>query len=244
MKYVIDHKSAVPLHAQVEELLRRMIEDDEYKNGKFLPNEVDLSKQLGISRNTLRQATNKLVYEGLLIRKKGVGTVVADKSVDSRLKNWLSFSQEMKAKGIEIKNFELNVSWDKTDSKITDFFGIPKDRTVLKMERLRGRPDRPFVYFISYFHPRVGLTGNEDFTRPLYEILEQDYSTIAKLSKEEISARAADKFLAKKLNLNVGDPILKRKRFVFDPGGRPIEYNLGYYRADSFVYTIESERDI
>ena len=69
-------------------------------------------------------------------------------------------------------------------------------------------------------------------------------STIPKLSKEEISARAADKFLAKKLNLNVGDPILKRKRFVFDPGGRPIEYNLGYYRADSFVYTIESERDI
>jgi len=244
MKYELNHKSAVPLHAQVEELLRKMIEDTEYKNGKFLPNEVDLSKQLGISRNTLRQATNKLVYEGLLIRKKGVGTIVADKSVDSRLKNWLSFSQEMNAKGIEIKNFELNITWEKPDAKVVDFFGITPDKLVLKMERLRGRIDGPFVYFISYFHPRVGLTGKEDFTRPLYEIMEHDYSTIAKLSKEEISARAADKFLAKKLNLNPGDPILKRKRFVYDPGGRPIEYNLGYYRADSFVYTIESEREI
>jgi GntR family transcriptional regulator len=90
----------------------------------------------------------------------------------------------------------------------------------------------------------VGLTGNEDFSRPLYEILEKDYSVIAKLSKEEISARAADKMLAQKLNINPGDAILKRRRFVYDPGGRPIEYNLGYYRADSFVYTIESERDV
>jgi len=90
----------------------------------------------------------------------------------------------------------------------------------------------------------VGLTGDEDFTKPLYEILEKEHSVIAKLSKEEISARAADKFLAQKLKINTGDPILKRKRYVFDPGKRPIEYNIGYYRADSFIYTIESERDV
>jgi GntR family transcriptional regulator len=35
---------------------------------------------------------------------------------------------------------------------------------------------------------------------------------------------------------------LFRKRFVFDQGERPIEYNLGYYKADSFVYTVESRR--
>ena len=71
MKYSIDHKSSVPLHAQVEELIRKMAELKPYKEGKFLPNEVVLAKQLGISRNTLRQATSKLVYEGVLIRKKG-----------------------------------------------------------------------------------------------------------------------------------------------------------------------------
>jgi len=78
----------------------------------------------------------------------------------------------------------------------------------------------------------------------LYEILEKDYATIAKLSREEISARSANAFLAKKLNIKKGDPVLKRKRSVFDPGGRPIEFNIGYYKSDSFSYTIESERDI
>lgn len=66
----LDHASSKPLHVQAEEILRKLIESEEYKNGKFLPNEVDLSERLNISRNTLRQAINKLVFEGLLIRKK------------------------------------------------------------------------------------------------------------------------------------------------------------------------------
>ena len=63
MKFNIDHKSPVPLHAQVEELLRELIEEEEYKNGKILPSEVELSKKLAISRSTVRQAIKKLVFE-------------------------------------------------------------------------------------------------------------------------------------------------------------------------------------
>jgi GntR family transcriptional regulator len=241
MKLSIDHKSPVPLHLQAEELLRELIKDPQYAT-KLLPNEVDMAKQLAISRTTLRQALNKLVYEGLLIRKKGIGTRVAEASVSSKSNNWLSFSQEMKARGIPIRNFELHISWVHPDEEVAHFFEIKNERKVLKLERLRGRMEGPFVYFVSYFHPRVGLTGEEDFTRPLYEILETEHSVIANLSKEEISARAADKFISSKLEVEAGSPILLRKRFVFDQGERPIEFNLGYYRADSFVYTLESRR--
>jgi len=44
----IDHESSVPLHAQVEDMLRKLIEHPEYQNGKLLPNEVDIAKRLGI----------------------------------------------------------------------------------------------------------------------------------------------------------------------------------------------------
>ena len=49
----LDHNSDKPLHIQAEEILRRLIESEEYKNGKLFPNEVELSEQLHISRNTL-----------------------------------------------------------------------------------------------------------------------------------------------------------------------------------------------
>ena len=244
MNFSIDHQNPVPLHIQAEQLLRNIIRDPQYANGKFLPNEVELAKQLAISRSTLRQALNKLVYEGLLIRKKGVGTKVAEQeAISSKSKNWLSFTQEMQARGLNIKNFELHVTWCTPDEKVADFFDIPPTQKILKLERLRGKPEGPFVYFISWFHPRTGLTGEEDYKRPLYDIMEKDYGTIATLSKEEISARAADKFLAAKLEIDVGSPVLFRRRYVYDQHELPIEYNLGYYRADSFVYTIESRRE-
>ncbi len=242
MKIAIDHKSPVPLHIQAEQLIRKMIEDESYQDGKVLPNEVDLAKILAISRSTLRQAINKLVFEGLLVRKKRVGTKVNKVQVSSKSNNWLSFSQEMKLRGIKIRNFELHVTWVYPNETIANFFEIKSDRKVLKMERLRGSMDEPFVYFESYFHPRVGMTGDEDFKRPLYELLETEHSVIATLSKEEISALEAEAQIAEKLRIPIGGAVLLRKRFVYDQGERPIEYNLGYYKAKSFTYTLESRR--
>jgi len=242
MKITLDHKSHIPLHFQIEEQIREAIKNEIYQNGAKLPNEMDLSKQLGISRNTLRQSINKLVYEGLLIRKKGVGTFVKKIGITSRAKNWLSFSQEMKALGVTAKDYELNINWVHPDEELCLYFDIKKDTKIIKLERLRGSEEYPFVFFISYFNPRIGLTGDEDFSRPLYEILEFDYNSIAKLSKEEISAVSANEHLADKLKIKKDDPLLKRKRFVYDPGNRPLEWNVGYYKADSFTYSLEFER--
>lgn len=241
---VIDHKSVVPLHMQVEEILRDMISQPEYQNGKLLPNEVFIARKLGISRNTVRQAANKLVHEQLLVRKKGVGTKVAKNNITTKLNKWTSFTHEMDEKGVVFKNYSVKVSMVVPDKEICTLFNVNNDTKLLKLERLRGLNEGPVVYFISYFHPRIGLTVKEDFTKPLYETLEKDHHVSVAVSKEGISAILADKKLAEKLNINIGDPILFRKRVVCDPGDRPIEYNVGYYRADSFTYTIDIAREL
>ena len=238
----IDHNSHIPLHIQVEDLLRKLIDQPEYQNGKLLPKEVELAKRLGISRNTIRQATNKLEHEKLLSRKKGVGTRAIKKTVTTRLSNWLSFSGEMHSKGIAFVNYDLKVDWVKADEDTAAALQVEKGKKILRMSRLRGLDKGPFVYFVSYFHPRVGLTGKEDFSRHLYDILEQDYDTIPSVSKEKISAMRATAEIAKQLGIKKGDPVLFRKRLVCDPGDRPIEYNLGYYRADRFTYEIDIQR--
>lgn len=242
MKIEVNHNSSTPLHIQAEQLLRELVAKKEYQDGKLLPTEVELSIQLGISRNTLRQSILKLVNEGLLSRKKGFGTKVSTKGVLGRAKNWLSFSQEMKAMGIQVYNFELHVSWQVPNKDALSFFNLKSDKSVLTLERLRGKENFPFVFFISYFNPEIGITGNDDFSKPLYEILEERYKVKASFSYEEITAIKSTPFLCKKLNITPDDPVLFRKRFVLDENKRPIEYNLGYYRGDSFVYTVESER--
>jgi GntR family transcriptional regulator len=242
MKLELNHNSEIPLHLQVESIIRELIKEERYLNGELLPKEEDLAKKFAISRNTVRHALNKLVYEGLLIRKKGKGTTVASKTVSTRLDNWLSFTNEMKNKGIEVRNFCLDIEFVKSDEKLSAMFEIPLNKEILKLERLRGTQESPIVFFISYFHPRVGLKGDEDFSQPLYHMLETECSVAASLSREEISAIKADKNIAKKLRIKTGDPVLFRKRSVYDAGKRIIEYNLGYYRADSFTYAIDITR--
>lgn len=238
----IDHDSPIPLHSQVEQILRDMIKDPKYQKGKFLPKEMDMAKRWGISRNTIRQATSKLIHEDLLIRKKGVGTTVSKKAISTKLKNWFSFSQEMEDSGIKFINYSVKSKWITASSTVAAILQIKAGRKILKLTRLRGLKDGPFVHFISYFHPRIGLTGEEDFSRHLYEIIEKDHACVPSISKEEIQAILADKSIATYLQISTGDPVLFRKRIVCDPGNRPLEYNLGYYNAKKFSYTIDIKR--
>jgi GntR family transcriptional regulator len=236
----IDHQSNVPLHIQVENLLRQLIDTPTYKNGSFLPKEVELANTLGVSRNTIRQATNKLEYEGLLKRKKGVGTVVAPKKkLVTGLDHWHSFTQEMKERGVEVINITLKAEMVQPTETIAEFFKISPEREVLKLSKLKGTVDRsPIVFFESWFHPRIGVKLDDDFSIPLYTMLEARYGVRVVRSSENIIAKIAGS-LAKKLDTAPGSPILVRERFVYDPGDRPIEYNIGYYRSDKFTYSID-----
>lgn len=232
------------LHSIAEEAVKQMICDPEYQNGKLLPNEIDLAKSLNISRNTLRQAINKLVFEGRLCRKKGYGTWVTKKSITGGVKNWLSFSQEMSMLGIKVRNYELHVSNEELDDDVSVFFGLSQGAPhyALKLERVRGDLNNPFVLFISYFNPKFDIDSDNNFSEPLYEILETKYDIVVHKSVEKVYARLAGKTIASKLRISENDPILIRQRYVYDTAGKPVEYNIGYYRADSFTYTITAER--
>lgn len=238
MSLKIDHKSKLPLHIQVEELLRKLISQPEYQNGSFLPKEVELANRLGVSRNTIRQATNKLEYEGLLDRKKGVGTKATQRQLSTSLQDWQSFTREMSKRGIHIDNLQLSLGKAKADEKMARFFNIPEGTSLCKLSKLKGVDGEPIVYFESYFHPRIILTENDDLNRPLYELLSEKFDIIVVRSSEHIKALAAGS-IAKKLQVESRSPILFRERFVYDPGDRPIEYNVGYYRSDKFTYSIE-----
>lgn len=242
MKLEIDHTSKLPLHYQVEELLRNLIEQPRYQKGEFLPPEVELAKMLGVSRNTIRQATNKLEYEGLIVRKKGFGTKVAENTLTTQLNSWHSFTQEMTEKGIMFRNFLIKAEWMEANEKIANFFNVPEKTKVLCISRLRGDQNAPFVYFESYLHPRIGVSENEDFSLPLYELLEKKYKTPVSISRERIKARIASQITANRLHIKQGEPVLIRERFVSDPGNRPVEYNIGFYVAEKFTYSIEIRR--
>lgn len=239
----LDHESYVPLYIQAEGILREMIRAPEYQDGKLLPNEITLSGMMGVSRNTVRQAMDRLVNDGLLSRKKGVGTRVSVRSVTTNLDHWHSFTHEMTGQGIPIENLKTNVEWELASDKVVAFLGIPENRPVLRIDRLRRLDRAGLVWFRSWLHPRLNLSGTEDFAGiPLYAIIEKECNTVPELSVEEISARGAETAEGKLLQVRPGAHVLVRTRKVYDEAERPIEYNIGVYDAELFSYRIKIKR--
>lgn len=67
------------LSQRTADTLKKMIvEEQVYGFGEKLPNENELSQKLGISRTTLREAIKSLIFEGVLVVKRGKGTFVAE----------------------------------------------------------------------------------------------------------------------------------------------------------------------
>lgn len=241
---LLDHDSKIPLHSQAEEQLRKLIREDHFREGDAFPKETDLARRWGISRNTLRQAIGNLVKDGLLERKKRSGTTVRKKQITTDLSSWVSFTHEMEDKGVPFKDLRHAVEVKKAGKEIAQQLHIPTTAKVVVLERVRSTGRSPLVYFESYFHPRIGLTGEENFKRPLYEMLNEIFHIVPVYSQEEIRAVAASSKVATLLKVAPGTPVLERKRLVLDAGRKPIEYNICYYRSDRFTYSIEIKRPL
>ncbi|MDB4297665.1 FadR family transcriptional regulator [Flavobacteriaceae bacterium] len=69
-----------PITEQSVEILKDFIMDGKLKSGDFLPPEMELCKQLGIGRSTLREAVKILELQGFVKKRHGVGVMVVEES--------------------------------------------------------------------------------------------------------------------------------------------------------------------
>jgi GntR family transcriptional regulator len=238
----LDHRSSIPLRAQVEQLLRDLVRRPEYRNGGLLPDEVSLAAQLGISRGTVRSGISKLVFEGVLERKAGIGTRASNRHHESGVHAWRSFTREMASKGITVKNFQQHYRLTEASPDAAQALQLEPGTPVWRLERVRGWDRKPVLQTSSWFHPRLGLKGSEDFTQPLYETIEKETGVRPHHAREEFLASTADARLARLLEVTPGAPLLLRRHTVFDPGNRAFEFAEVRYVSSRFTLTMDLRR--
>ncbi|HEX5958941.1 MAG TPA: GntR family transcriptional regulator [Hyphomicrobiaceae bacterium] len=69
-----------PLYVQVCLLITRQIAGGVWKPNAALPNEIELSRELGVSSGTIRKALERLEADRLVVRRQGRGTFVVDQT--------------------------------------------------------------------------------------------------------------------------------------------------------------------
>ncbi len=232
-----------PLHRQVEARLRRLAALPEFQRGALLPDELTMANRLGVSRGTARAALMRLVHEGLLERTPGVGTRVTRPRAESGIRAWRSFSREMAAKGIQVENFILDYGRHAVSGRAATALQLEPGTPVLRLDRVRGWHGQPVLSSRSWFHPRLRLTGREDFSRPLYDVIEAAAGIVPDTAREEFVAVTASAALARRLAIKSGTPLLLRTHTVGDARRRPIEYAEVHYVSARFTLSLDLRRE-
>ena len=75
-RYTLEEVNNVPKYEEIANILRERIRSKEYPPDSFLPNQVDLVKEFGASRMTIKKAINILAMEGLVYSQRGSGTKI------------------------------------------------------------------------------------------------------------------------------------------------------------------------
>lgn len=94
------------IYEAVQEEIKAYIIDNALKPGDLLPSEVELVQQLGVSRNSVREALKSLETLGVLEARPGVGIMVRAFSFDPLLENLaygLMFDQKELIDIIEVR---------------------------------------------------------------------------------------------------------------------------------------------
>jgi GntR family transcriptional regulator / MocR family aminotransferase len=82
--FAIDPAAGQPRHRQLYGFLRRTILEGPLEPGANLPSQRSLARMLGVSRNTVLYAYEKLRWEGLIAARAGSGTRVAGRCRNHR----------------------------------------------------------------------------------------------------------------------------------------------------------------
>ncbi|WP_124054544.1 GntR family transcriptional regulator [Arcanobacterium ihumii] len=237
----LDRDLDVPLHEQISAPIQQAIIAGDVSPGMLIENELSLAARLRVSRPTTRHALQTLVDQGLLVRRRGFGTVVAPKA-RHRLQPPSSLFNDIRRAGAVSGTKILTYRPCQADEDVAKKLGCSLNADVLELKRLRLKDGVPVAILYNWLPLPIAPNRDQLLTVGLYQHLEQLGVTIAS-TQQTVGAERPLRPVARLLGITTKDPILTIERTAFDGKGEIIEWGHHAYRGDLYRYesTVFSE---
>lgn len=245
MEFSIDRSSPIPYYIQVRDALQMRIQDGSWHPGDQIPGEPELCRMFDVSRTVIRQALNDLVYRGLLVRKKGKGTFVAEPKIrESLVQKLTGFHQDMLEQGYTPVTRVLKQGLVPANRKVAAYLGIEEGTEVVEIERLRFVQDEPIQLTTTYLPYRVcpELLHQDLTNQSLYMFLERQCGIMIARGHRSIEAVPANDYEARLLQVKKGAPLIMLNSVSFLSDGTPVEYYHALHRGDRTRFEVELVR--
>ena len=203
-----------PLYRQVYDIVVSKVAKGTWRPGESLPSELNLAKELGVSQGTVRKVLDALTAEKLLERRQGKGTYIAENTQERSL----------------FRFFRLSRPGGKR---------LTPER-VVEISRTRLIDASPAIYEIIVlpvkFFPAIEKRGSLPNT--LYSLYQTDFGINIVSAQEEVHAELATAEDHRRLQIEVGAPILVIDRVALSLQGRKVEWRLSRVKSHDLVYAV------
>ncbi len=230
------------LYQQLFEVLHKRIMDGTLPENSYIPNEYDLTREFKVSIGTVRKAVDMLVRDKLLIRQQGKGTMVADR-------RWIGRAEKLNRLR-HIKGYEL-FTWTSrdvrtrlgvTNAAVAERLQLPTENKINVLTHIL-KDDRNAVLFETVYFSADLFEAIPDDQLNQIDVL--DFIAINGYSvgrvEETATAVLASPQGAKLMALEVGTPLLKTERIVYEKRGYPLELRISYAYLPDGCFFVASE---
>lgn len=226
-----------PLYEQVRDTLAKSISDGTWQPGRSIPNEIDLARSYGVSVGTMRKALGSLEEEGLLTRRQGRGTFVADQgsgALQQRLERFL-------------RDDGKNLDPDIRQIACDEHRATPEEQSRL---RLSGNADvvtfrqiarinhKPAIYREAHIPKHLlGSKFNADATWDVFSAARR-YGLWVGSGSERLRLRSAKRHVAKALDVPADTKMIMLDRLVHTLDGTPFEWLVSWSELTDMYYEV------
>jgi GntR family transcriptional regulator len=224
--------SGVPAYQRIQGAIRKRIDTGQLRAGDPVASERDLARTHQVSLMTARHALTSLERQGIVERRRGIGTFVAPPKI--QFNKLMSYTEQMATRSLFARTKVLfaKVVFDEQD--VIARLALPPHSGVFKLERLRQASEEPFALETCYLSSSEfpDLLSAPLASDSLFKILERNYGVELGYADEEIDATAADPRTAELLAIARRDPLLRIRQLIYSVRGKAVMYAIGLYRFD------------
>lgn len=221
-------------YEEIADHLRDLV--DRAGPGERLPSEAELCEQFGVSRMTARHAVQQVEAEGLIERRRGAGTFVRSRLVPRDLGSPLSFTENMRAKGMTptSQTLEWGLVVPTTDERSA--LGLGDNTQAFALERLRCADGVPMALERAVMSEELGSSITDHISGGSLHDMFRSVGRAPAFAVAEVTARHATKRQRDLLELRSTGIVIVERRTIFDDAELPLERTVTWYAAERYSF--------
>ncbi len=238
LPFLLDRTSRTPLYDQLAAQFRQAIDRGELRPGDAFENEISLAARLHVSRPTVRRAIGELASQGILVRRRGIGTRVANQVVQPG-DEVTSLYDDLISGGRRPGTILLRLESGVVNAHAAHALGLEPGTPLTYVERLRTVDGQPLAHLVNWLPPFLGPVTEADLqSEGLYAMLRRrGHAPVS--GSQVIRARNPSGAQRRLLGLTRGDAVLWMVRQTADADGVGVEYGEHCFRGDEYAFRVK-----